>query len=104
MSRLKKTLEINQEFKKELKAIGKPKKSIIYNSEKDSNLELTDNEKFMLRYAIKYRDWLFPKICLFPLSVNVHVDFVRWETENELIIGDTNRSKGLNKAWFQIKS
>ena len=94
------TLEkfINQKFDYELK---KQKKKIKFNEQDVSKIELTDNEIFMLKYAIVNKEGKLLNVIFFPLSARLHLDFVSWNSCDEVLLCLSNKRR--NKLFFNIK-
>jgi hypothetical protein len=89
---------INQKFDYELK---KQKKKIKFNEQDVSKIELTDNEIFMLKYAIVNKEGKLHNVIFFPLSPRLHLDFVSWNSCDEVLLCLSNKRR--NKLFFNIK-
>ena len=89
---------INQKFDYELK---KQKKKIKFNEQDVSKIELTDNEIFMLKYAIVNKEGKLHNVIFFPLSARLHLDFVSWNSCDEVLLCLSNKRR--NKLFFNIK-
>jgi len=89
---------INQKFDYELK---KQKKKIKFNEQDVSKIDLTDDETFMLKYAIVNKESKLHNVIFFPLSARLHLDFVSWNSCDEVLLCLSNKRR--NKLFFHIK-
>ncbi len=89
---------INQKFDYELK---RRKKRIKFNEEAVSKIELTDNEIFMLKYAIVNKEGKLFNCIFFPLSTRLHLDFVSWDSCDHVLLCLSNKRR--NRLFFHVK-
>jgi len=86
---------LNQKLERVLKPL---KKKITFNE--DFQIDLTDNEIYLLRYVLKNKDGKFKNLIFFPISERLHLDFIGWESENDVLL--CKSTKKSNSILFHL--